>query len=126
MAESYKQLQVWQKSIDLVDDYYDATENFHRDELFGLRSQMRRAAVSIPSNIAEGQARHSRRDFIRFLRAAKGSLAELRTQTIIAERRSYLDRETCCKLDTRAAEVDRMLSGLISSLEEILERVDEN
>ena len=126
MAESYKQLQVWQKSIDLVDDYYDATEDFHRDELFGLRSQMRRAAVSIPSNIAEGQARHSRRDFIRFLRASKGSLAELRTQTIIAERRRYLDRETCCKLDTRAAEVDRMLSGLISSLGEILERVDEN
>ncbi len=126
MADSYKQLQVWQKSIDLVDDYYDATENFHRDELFGLRSQMRRAAVSIPSNIAEGQARHSRKDFIRFLRGSKGSLAELRTQTIIAERRGYLDAETSRKLDSRAAEVDRMLSGLISSLGEKLEQAEEN
>ena len=116
MAESYEQLQVWRKSIDLVDDYYSATEGFPRDELFGLRSQMRRAAVSVPSNIAEGQARHSRKDFIRFLRQSKGSLAELQTQTVIAERRSYLAGQTARKLRGKATEIDRMLSGLITSL----------
>ena len=126
MADSYKQLQVWQKSIDLVDDYYDATEDFHRDELFGLRSQMRRAAVSIPSNIAEGQARHSRKDFIRFLRQSKGSLAELRTQTIIAVRRRYLEPGTAHELEARAEEVDRMLSGLITSLGQKIEELEEN
>src|SRR4051812_11035745 len=117
MAQSYKQLNVWKKSIDLVEDFYTATDSFPRHELFGIVSQMRRAAVSIPSNIAEGQAHHSHRDFIRFLRQSRGSLAELETQLIIAVRRQYITNEYGRALFRKADEIDKMLSGLISSLQ---------
>jgi four helix bundle protein len=118
---SYKQLNVWKKSIDLTDAFYTATDKFPRHELFGIVSQMRRAAVSIPSNIAEGQAHHSHRDFIRFLRQSRGSLAELQTQLIISVRCHYLNRELGRQLFREADEIDKMLSGLISSLQKQLE-----
>ena len=121
MAQSYKQLNVWKKSIDLADDLYKATDSFPRHELFGIVSQMRRAVVSIASNIAEGQAHHSHRDFIRFLRQSRGSLAELETQLIIAVRRHYLTHERGRMLFRQADEVDKMLSGLISSLQQQIE-----
>ncbi len=125
MSRGYRQLQVCRKAIDFVDAVYDTTDNFPRHELFGLTNQLRRAAVSVTSNIAEGQARHSRRDFIRFLRQSKGSLAELETQIIIAVRRNYMSRETGRKLLSQATEIDRMLSGLISSLAGKLEETTE-
>jgi four helix bundle protein len=81
---SYKNLIVWQKSIQLVKQIYKITQNFSPDEKFGLVSQMRRAGVSIPSNIAEGQARRTTGDYIRFVSTVEGSLAELETQLIIA------------------------------------------
>ena len=116
MTTDYKELIVWQKSISLIDIVYDETETFPKKEMFGLASQMQRAAVSIASNIAEGSARHSRRDFIRFLRQSRGSLAELETQIVVAVHRKYLTRERGKSMFVPASEIDRMLSGLISSL----------
>ncbi|MGH9522943.1 MAG: four helix bundle protein [Terriglobales bacterium] len=115
MAGHFKQLSVWRKGIDLADAIYIGTETFPKHETFGLSSQMRRAAVSIPSNIAEGQAHHSHADFIRFLRLARGSLAELQTQVVIAGRREYLKRDVVKKLWKDADEINRMINGLIAA-----------
>jgi four helix bundle protein len=111
----YKNLIVWQKAIALVAEIYRATQLFPREEQYGLTSQIRRSAVSIPSNVAEGQARLSPNEFRRFLGIARGSLAELETQLIIAENLGYL-KETGPLLD-QLAEVGRMLSGLLASIE---------
>jgi four helix bundle protein len=116
MTGGYGELLVWRKSLDLVDDVYVGTEMYPKSELFGLVSQMRRAAVSIASNIAEGSARHSRRDFIRFLRQSRGSLAELETQIIVSRRRGYIPAQCSERLLRQAGEIGRMLSGLIDSL----------
>ena len=115
---SYKDLIAWQKGMELVAMVYDATEAFPSHELFGLVSQLRRAAVSIPSNIAEGKAHYSNRDFVRFLRHARGSLAEIETQLLIAQRRKYFPETTATKLSQRLDELGRILSGLINSLKE--------
>src|SRR6266404_9789791 len=88
-AKSYKDLLVWQKGITLVKEVYQLTRTFPDAEKFGLTSQMRRAAVSIPSNIAEGQARHTRREFIQFLSHSEGSVAELETQVILCVELGY-------------------------------------
>ena len=82
MAQHFKDLIVWQKAMDLVADVYRATDSFPRREVYSLTDQIRRAAVSVPSNIAEGQAHYSRREFLHFLRHAAGSLAELETQPV--------------------------------------------
>lgn len=113
---SYKDLIVWQKGMELVAAIYDATDGFPSHEQFGLISQLRRAAVSVPSNIAEGKAHYSNRDFVRFLRHARGSLAEIETQVLIALQRKYLDTETVNKLTQKIDELGRILSGLINSL----------
>ena len=81
---SYRDLITWQKGMELVKAIYNATDGFRQHELYGLVSQLRRAAVSIPSNIAEGQAHYTNREFVRFLRHARGSLAEIETQLLIA------------------------------------------
>jgi len=86
--KSYKNLIAWQKAMELVTAIYDATQGFPSHEQFGLISQMRRAAVSDPSNIAEGKEHYSNRDFVRFLRHARGSLAEIETQVLIAQHRT--------------------------------------
>ena len=119
MTTDYKELKVWQKSIELIDVVYNEseTERFPKKEVYGLASQMQRAAVSIASNIAEGSARHSRRDFVRFLRQSRGSLAELETQIVVAVHRKYMTREQGKIAFVRASEIDRMLSGLIKSLQ---------
>lgn len=91
MGKSYKDLVVWQKAMKLVTDVYAATKKFPKDEAFGLSSQARRAAVSIPSNIAEGQARLSEKEFRYFLGNARGSLMELETQIQVAENLGYLE-----------------------------------
>jgi four helix bundle protein len=114
MKQSYKDLLVWQKAIALVIEVYAVTRAFPKEEMFGLTSQMRRAAVSVPSNIAEGQGRLTPGEFRQFLGHAKGSLAELDTQLIIAKQLGYLKQEEL--LFEKLAEVSRMLSGLICSL----------
>jgi four helix bundle protein len=117
-VKSYKELIVWQKAIDLVEAVYRATLGFPREETYGLTSQIRRAVVSIPSNIAEGQGRNTRRDFVNFLCIARGSLKEVETQIIIAKRLAYLPHAEEVALIEQIAEVGRILNGLINSLTE--------
>jgi four helix bundle protein len=118
MGQHYKDLIAWQKAMDLVSILYDATEAFPKHEIYSLTNQMRRAAVSVPSNIAEGQAHYSNREFRHFLRHSRGSLAELEAQVLIAQRRNYLSELQAAELLKRADEVSRILSGLINSLKE--------
>ncbi len=115
MSRYYKDLIVWQKAITLVTDVYRATQQFPKEELFGLVSQMRRAAVSIPSNVAEGQARLTQGEFRQFLGHARGSLAELETQLLISQNLGYLPGSP--GLFEQVAEVGRLLNGLLASLE---------
>jgi four helix bundle protein len=117
-TSSYKDLIAWQKGMELVVAIYDATETVPSQEQFGLISQLRRAAVSVPSNIAEGKAHYSNRDFVRYLRHSRGSLAEIETQILIARQRKYLTAETTTKLSQQLDELGRILSGLIRSLQE--------
>jgi four helix bundle protein len=116
MGRSYKDLVAWQKSMDLVTATYRTTAGFPRDELFGLTSQLRRAAVSIPSNIAEGQGRLSEKEFRYFLGQARGSLMEVETQIQIAENLGYLKKEQTAPLLQSCAEVGRILNGLLTSV----------
>lgn len=117
MAQSYKDLVAWQKSMDLVVEIYRATEGFPKHELYGLISQVRRAAVSVPSNIAEGQAHFSKPEFRHFLRHARGSLAEMETQLLIARRLKYLSQPPTERIISAVSEVGRILNGLIASLD---------
>ena len=109
---SYKNLIVWQKSIDLVRQIYKLTGQFPGEEKFGIVSQMRRAAVSIPSNIAEGQARRTTPDFIRFISNAEGSLAELDTQLIISVELEFCSKEKTAACFSLIEENRRMLNAL--------------
>lgn len=111
---SHKDLVVWQKAIALACKVYAASRLLPRDERFGLQRQLRLAAVSIPSSIAEGSARHGRAEFIQFLRSARGALAALETQYLIASRLTSLG-DTAATLE-EIAEVGRLLNGLIRSL----------
>ena len=115
-VQSYKDLIVWQKSIVLVTNVYRCTKAFPKDELYGLTSQLRRAAVSVPCNIAEGQGRLSTGEFRQFLGHARGSLHEMQTQLVIAENLGCLVKTDKDRLTEASAEVDRMLNKLISSL----------
>lgn len=114
--ESYENLIVWQKAMDVVTLVYGVTKKFPKEEIYGLTSQMRRCAVSIPSNIAEGSRRSSRKDFRNFLLIAFGSGAELETQLKIAIRLSYGTPEDYTQCMTLLNEVMRMLNTLISKL----------
>jgi len=114
--KSHKQLTVWQKSINLVENVYILTSKFPKTEIYGLASQMRRAAISIPSNIAEGQKRKNLPEYLQFLRIANGSAAELETQIIIAKRLyPELNYEIVKAL---TEEVQKMLAVLIRTLQE--------
>lgn len=115
--ESYENLIVWQKSMDLVIAVYTLTGKFPKEEMYGLISQMRRAAVSIPSNIAEGSRRSSRKDFRNFLLNAYGSGAELETQIKIAKRLQYVSENGCEQAKSLLNEVMRMLNKLTHELE---------
>ena len=115
-VRNYQQLIVWQKAMDLVEQIYASSKGFPREELYGLTSQLRRAAVSIPPNIAEGQGRRTTADFVRHLSISYGSLRELETQTLIAARLRYLTKERCQDILEMAGEVGRLLNGLMSSL----------
>ncbi len=119
-VKSYRDLIAWQKAIALVTEIYRVTERFPRSEVYGLAIQLQRAAVSVPSNIAEGQGRRSTRDFIHFLGTAQGSLFEAETQLTIAENLGYLSKDQTEPLLKHASEVGRILNGLIDSLENSL------
>jgi four helix bundle protein len=112
----FSDLIAWQKAMDLVTEIYRRTQVFPGHENYGLTGQMRRAAVSIPSNIAEGQGRGSTKEFIHFLRIAKGSLQELQTQVLIAQRLCYFGSEDVDFLMDLSSEIARILNGLIGSL----------
>lgn len=113
---SYRELEVWTRGMELVRDIYRATRGFPKAELFGLTSQMRRAAVSIPSNIAEGHARTGSREFLHGLSMALGSLAELATQVEIAADLRYMEPSVRDDLRVRTESLTMMLNALIRSL----------
>ncbi len=105
----YEKLLIWQKAMDLARLIYMVTKSFPKEELFGLTSQMRRSAVSIPSNIAEGSQRSGAKDFAHFILMAKGSLAELKTQTILAKDATYLSNQHFTDTIEKIEELDKML-----------------
>ncbi len=117
MEKPHRRLDVWLMSMDFVADIYRTTSEFPSDEKFGLTSQMRRCAVSIPSNIAEGAARGSSVDYARFLTIAIGSVAELDTQLELATRLDYISAPTYEKLDTTLTSISRMLIALRRSMQ---------
>ena len=112
MLKGHRDLNVWKKSLDLVEELYKCTKDFPKEETYSLISQIRRSAISIPSNIAEGAARNSKKEFIQFLHIALGSTSELETQLIISGRLGYLKENTeyLCKVD----EIKKMLLGLLA------------
>ena len=118
MTEPYRELVVWQKAMQFVRDIYAATKKFPKEELFALTIQMRRCAISIPSNIAEGKGRYSRPDLLHFLMQARGSLYELETQTQIAADLKYLEEETKEVLLSECGEVGRLLNGMVRAFRE--------
>jgi len=113
---SHKDLKVWQKGIELVKSIYEITQSFPSNEQFGLVSQMRRAAVSIPSNIAEGCGRNSDKELIHFLYIALGSASELETQIIISQELSFLQPEKSEQMQSLIFEIIKMISSLIKSI----------
>jgi four helix bundle protein len=114
--QSYRDLTVWQKAMDLVDSVYTASDAWPRDELYALTNQARRAVVSVPANIAEGKGRYGAAEFLHHLSIARGSLHELETLLLIAQRRGYLTERACTGVLEQAAEVGRLLHGLVRSL----------
>ncbi len=115
MGESYRNLVAWQKAMHLVTEIYQATQALPRHELYGLANQLRRDSVSVPSNIAEGQARSSSEEFRHFLGHARGSLAEIETQLTMAHNLGCLPSQQSRSLMEEAAELGRMLTGLMAS-----------
>ena len=114
MLKTHKDLLAWQKSMDLVEAVYSLSKNFPPSERQGLTDQLRRCAVSVPSNLAEGAARNSKKDFARFLHISLGSLSEMETQLLIAQRLKYIDTIPLQEL----TEVKRMILGLVRSIGE--------
>jgi four helix bundle protein len=117
MGRPHYNLHAWKKAIVLVKDVYNVTKSFPNEEIYGLVSQMRRAAVSVPSNIAEGAARSSKKEFIRFLTISRGSLSELETQLFISVELGYMDRSNDVFL--LLGQVSRLITGLHKSLSSI-------
>ena len=113
---NFEKLETWQRAIDFADLVYKLTRGFPADERFGLTNQMRRAAVSISSNIAEGSARNSRIDYARFIEIATGSLFEVVSQSFVGQRQGFLSKADFDELYRAAAEQGKMLSGLRRSL----------
>lgn len=116
-VKNYRDLIVWQKSIDLVTTVYEITKLFPKEEVYGLTSQLRRAVISIPSNIAEGEGRESKKEFFQFLSIAYGSLREVETQILIAERIKYIDESVCNALIEKCSEIGKLINGLKKSLQ---------
>jgi four helix bundle protein len=117
VVKRYSDLIAWQKAMDFVQEVYLMTKAFPKEELYGLTSQLRRSAVSVPSNIAEGHCRTGRREFVHHLSIALGSLGEVETQVLIAHRLGYLDQKELSGFETLASETGRLVVGLMHSLE---------
>jgi len=120
MEKPHKRLKAWQLSMDIALDVYKISDKFPSDERFGLVSQVRRCGVSVPSNIAEGAARNTKKEFVNFLHIAQGSLSELDTQLELAKRLEFIDEITWKRLDDKLVEEDKVLSGLIKSQREAI------
>jgi four helix bundle protein len=114
MERAHKKLDVWKESVALAVEIYHLTEAFPKAELYGLTSQMRRAAVSVPSNIAEGAGRSSSKEFLQFLVIARGSLSELDTQLEISRQLSYLSDDVSVKVDAQLNSIGAKLAGLMN------------
>jgi four helix bundle protein len=112
MSHSYRDLIVWQRAIAMVTEVYRATQSFPREETYGLTSQLRRSAVSVASNIAEGQGRISKPEFRQFLGMARGSLLEMETQIVIAGNLGYLSGDTAGRLAASSGAVSRLMQSL--------------
>lgn len=117
MLKNYKELQVWRRAYQLCLEIYRLTKYFPQDERYGLTSQIRRAAVSVPSNIAEGYGRKTTNEYIQALYIAYGSTCEIETQTLLVGDLKYIDKEELQKLMVDIGDVERMLKGLINSLQ---------
>ena len=111
--KTHKDLDVWKKSVSLVTSIYEVTKTFPKDEIYGITNQIRRSAVSIPSNMAEGSARKGEKEFIQFLYISLGSMAELETQLIIANNLKYVKLNDYELMTGRLEEIRKMLIGLI-------------
>lgn len=116
MKHNFKNLNIWKLAIELANDTYILTDSFPRNEEFGLKSQLRRCAVSVASNIAEGSSRSSNKDFNRFLEISLGSLYELQTQIIISSNRNYFDFSEFENVENKIIELQRMISGFQKKL----------
>lgn len=116
LPKTFRDLDVWNKAIDLTSLIYEFTAGFPKEEVYGLTSQMRRAAVSIASNVAEGSARGTRRDFRQFVKQAEGSNSELQTQMVIARRLRFGNPLKLCPAESLSIEIGKMLGGLATSL----------
>jgi four helix bundle protein len=119
MGHIYRDLIVWQKAMAMVTEIYRNTQTFPRQETYGLTNQLRRAAVSVASNIAEGQGRLSKREFRHFLGQARGSLIEMETQIMIAGNLGYLSQGAVHDMTETSGEVSRLLHGLIQSIQPV-------
>ncbi len=117
IIKSYRDLEVWQQAMELVVECYNTTNGFPKSEAYGLTNQIQRAAVSIPANIAEGQARQYTKEFIQYLSIAYGSIAELETLIQISEKLCYLNSNQSSQLMDKTATLGRMINGLRKSLE---------
>ena len=120
MIESYKELIVWQKSMKLAEDMYCITDSFPPKEQFALTSQIRKAAISIPSNIAEGYGRNTSKNYVQFLYISKGSLFELETQIELSKRLNYINEEVYNNIEESIIEISKMLHSLIVKLKDRL------
>ena len=118
--ETHKDLRVWQQSIEMVTSIYLLTRSFPKEELFGLVSQLRRAAVSVPSNIAEGYARSTDKEKLHFLRISSGSMSEIETQLMLCLNLEYIDRDKYEELSETVTSVWKQLNSLISSIKKRL------
>ncbi len=120
MEKPHKKLRAWQLGMEIAVDIYKITDGFPSEEKYGLTSQLRRCGISIPSNVAEGAARNTKKEFIRFLYISSGSLSELDTQIELANRLGLIDKVTWKKLENKLVEEDKVLSGLIKSQQKLL------
>jgi four helix bundle protein len=116
MSGTYSDLKAWQTSMELVTEIYACTRSFPKEELYGLSSQLRRAAISIPSNIAEGKGRSSDKELTHFLNQARGSLFEVETQILLAERLGYIDEQQRARLFVRMSEIGCLLNGFMKAI----------
>jgi len=115
-AKNYRDLIVWQKAMELVEEIYRETKCFPSEETYGLKMQLRKASVSVPSNISEGQGRRSKGDFLHHLSIAHGSVREIETQILISDRLGYLKQGSMDRLMQKASEVGRLITGLSNTV----------